>query len=361
MPFGWDLIPGINVGQGIEHLFGGGKNDSIPSANVRRLVNNPGYDPVLNAAGQSMVAKGQAAINARNAAQANASGIYQGGYASGGRAAPAAPAYNPADMAYLDDQQRRLQSQAGSADRALVSGVAQINDSYNQERDKANKNQSRALQDFALKREDTTRAKDSALSRVDTNARTLANSLRQKIGLAGGSGSSAYQITAPGAVAREASQERGGVQEDYGTNFRNLDIGENRVKGDFEDLLKDLWSQRSQRESELRSGILDRRNQIDNSLSEIARQRALLKGGGYNEVRSALAPYASAIDSRQSEIDSLFDKFRNPYSVRAIDTSTPELRNYTVDNAEIAQQAKTQDPYADALRKRQLEEDNPLF
>lgn len=276
---------------------------------------------------------------------------YAGGYSQ--------PRYNPADLAYLDDQEARLRRQQQSAGTALTNGLTQLTDSYNQERDSANKNQSRALQDVAVKREDATRSRDSALNRVDTNARTLADSLRRRIGMAGGSSSSAYQITAPGAVARQASEQRGGVQEDYGTDFRNLATAENRMKVDFEDLLKDLDAQRRTRESDFRAGILDRQNQIDSSLAEVARQRALARGGGYDQVRSALAPLTAQIDARQGEIDSLFDRFRNPYSVRAIDTSTPNLSDYTVDRAQIsADQVRDADP-TNRLRRRLDEE--PLY
>lgn len=279
----------------------------------------------------------------------SASSNYGGGYSTQQQ-------YNPADLAYLDDQEARLRRQQQSAGTALTNGLTQLTDSYNQERDSANKNQSRALQDVAVKREDTTRAKDTALNRVDTNARTLADSLRRRIGMASGSGSSAYQITAPGAVARQASEQRGGVQESYGTNFRNLDTAENRMKVDFEDLLRDLDSQRRTRESDFRAGILDRQNQIDSALAEVARQRALARGGGYDQVRSAMAPLSAQIDARQGEIDSLFDRFRNPYTVRNVDTSIPTLSDYTVDRAKIsADQVRDADP-TNPLRRRLDEE-----
>jgi hypothetical protein len=92
---------------------------------------------------------------------------------------------------------------------------------------------------------------------------------------------------------------------------------------------------------------LEKKNQIDNSLSEVARQKALTLGGGYAQAKAAMQPYSSAIDSRQAEIDNLFSKFRTPYSIKAIDTSAPSLRDYMVDRANIkAQQPGPQDPTA---------------
>ena len=278
-----------------------------------------------------------------------------------GGSGSAAPSYDPADLDYLNDQETKLRNQIGSVDRTLSSGLTQLGDSYNREVSGANTNQGRALQDFAIKNEDTARGKDRAIERTNSNSRTLANSVRQRIGLASGSGSSAYQFAAPGAVAREATKNRTGVVESFGQNVRDLATGENRVKEDFQSLLSDLLSQKNSRESDFRSGILDRRNQIDGSLAEVARQRALLLGGGYNQVKTAMAPYSSAIDSRQAEIDGLFDKYRTPFSVKAVDTKTPTLRDYTVDKASISSaQQNGGDPLSLYQRPLQQDEEQQL-
>lgn len=283
-------------------------------------------------------------------------------YGVGGGGAGGGASYNPADLAYLDDQQGRLQRQQASIDAAERNGITQLQDSYNKEVSGANTRRSQALEDFATKRSDTERAKDSAIGRVDSNARTLADSLRRRIGMASGSGSSAYQITAPGAVARDASMNRTGVLENFGTNLRDLTTSENRAKTAFEELLADLDAQRRTRESEFKAGILDRRNQVDSSLAEIARQRALVRGGGYDQVRTAMSPYASAIDARQSQIDTLFDKYRTPYNVKQIDVRTPDLKDYTVDRAAINAntEAGTQDPYS-PYRKPFQEDEEQLY
>jgi hypothetical protein len=283
--------------------------------------------------------------------------IYGGTGGTGGRAS--APSYNPADIAYLDDQRGRLEGQHRSADMALNNGLTQLQDSYNKEVSGANSKRAQALQDLNTKREDTTRAKDSALNRVNENARTLAEGLRRRIGMASGSGSSAFQITAPGAVSRDATEDRTGVLENFGVNFRDLATTEQRQKTQFEELLSDLEAQRKTRESDFRSGILEKKNQIDNSLSEVARQKALALGGGYNQVRTAMAPYAGAIDSRQAEIDNLFNKFRTPFAQKAVDTTAPTLRDYMVDRANISSgQPGPQDPTAPYKNPFGIKEDD---
>lgn len=274
-------------------------------------------------------------------------GYYTSGSTGSGGTGTGTSTYNPQDIAYLDDQMARLRSQHGSADTALNNGLTQLQDSYGREVQGANTRQNQTMQDFTTKETDTTRAKDSALTRTNENARTLAEGLRRRLGLASGSGSSAFQFAAPGAVAKMATENRTGVLENFGANFRDLNTSRDRVKSQYEEMLADLESQRKTREGDFRSGILERKSQIDNSLAEAARQKALALGGGYKQVKTAMSPFVSQIDSRQAEIDGLFNKFRTPFTQKAIDTSMPTLRDYMVDRANIgAGQPGPQDPTA---------------
>lgn len=277
------------------------------------------------------------------------------GAASGG-----ASDYNPADLAYLEDTRSRLLRQMQSANRTKDNGLTQLKDTYNQEVSGANSDRSRALEDFSTKREDTTRAKDQAITKVNTNARTLAESLRRRIGMASGSGSSAYQVTAPGAVARDASQQRTGVVENYGVNFRNLGQAETRAKSDFEKYLDQLSSQYKQRQSDFLANVYDQQSSIDQSLAEVARQEALVKGGGYGEVKSAMSPYLSSMDNRQNAIDNLFAKYRTPYSVEKVKVNTPTLRDYTTDSAGVEQAQQEGDQYAPYLLPLQRDNQDQL-
>jgi len=266
---------------------------------------------------------------------------------TGGTGGTGGTSYNPADIAYLNDQEARLRAQHGSTDTALNNGLTQLGDSYNKEVAGTNARQAQATQDFGIKREDTTRAKDSALTRTNENARTLAEGLRRRLGLASGSGSSAFQFAAPGAVSKIATENRTGVLENFGTNFRDLNIARDRTKSQFEELFAGLESDRKTKESGFRADIIDKQNKVSSDLAEVARQRALALGGGYTQAKAAMAPYVGQIDSRQAEIDGLFSKYRTPFTPKAVDTSMPTLRDYMVDRANIkAGQPGPQDPTA---------------
>lgn len=312
------------------------------------LAQNIGYNDKghIESGGYGYGASGLDALNKKYLSQYNPKGNEDNQVYSSYGGGTGGASYNSDDMAYLNDQESRLKRQLESASRMKDNGLTSLRDSYSSEQSGANRQRSRALEDFSLKREDTTRGKDKALTKVDTNARTLAESLRRRIGLASGSGSSAYQITAPGAVARDASQDRTGVVENYGVNFRNLAQSEDRAKSDFEEYLQNLRKKFKQRKSDFLAGIYEQQNDISGSLSEVARQRALLQGGGYDQVKSAMSPYVSQIDSRQNKIDGLFEKYRTPYNVEKVKVNTPQLRDYLVDNATIQSQQAAGDTYS---------------
>lgn len=267
--------------------------------------------------------------------------------------------YNPQDLAYLDSQKSRLQGQYGKADTALSQGLKELLDSYNNARSDANFQRGRELENLGLKREDTTRAKDKSLDRVNDNARTLRDSLLRRIGMASGSDSSAYRFAAPTAVAREASGQRGDVMEDFGVNFRNLALTERRAEEDYDKLLEAIDTDKRGREGKLRSGIELQRQGIDESMAELEAQRQRLLGGGYNQVRSALAPIEDRIASRDKTINSLFDKYRTVGKFNPVKVNMPNLRDYMFDKAAVQtnEQAGTQDPYAPYRPQIQDEEE----
>ncbi len=266
-----------------------------------------------------------------------------------------APSYNQDDLNYLNDQEAQLRRLLQSAQTARTDGTTRLEDSYNQEVSGANQRRSRALEDFGIQREDTTRAKQTAINNTNTNARTLSDSLRRMIGMASGSNSSAYKFAAPNAISRTASINRNNVLDSYGKNFRDLGLAENRAKSDFDSLLSDLAAQKKTRMGELESGVLSQEQGIYESLANLAAERAKLTGGGYGAVRVAQQPYLNEINNRQNQIDQIFGKYRTPYSVKAVNVQKPNLRDYTVDKYAINQNKtagqETYSPYRQFLKQ----------
>jgi hypothetical protein len=326
----------VNTVGGVNYNWAGDPiKSNKSSSNQKNSPNNvatPGLSSIYNTKSSST--------------SGNSGGRYGGG--SGGSGGSSAPKVNADDLAYLDDQAARYRKELSRTKLAEQQGLRGISDQFNAETGKANRQRSRALVDFGIQRDTTLKNKNKTLGTIGDQARTLADSLRRRLGMAGGSDSSAYQIVAPGAVARDASGKRSDVLEDYGQNFRKLDLSEKRAKGDFASLLKDLSTQKRNSVRGFKQGILEQRNSISETLAEVARQRAMAQGGGYDKVRAAMKPYSTKINQRQNQISDLFDKYRNPYKVNPVNVDIPELADYTVDRAAISanNQAGTPSPYA---------------
>lgn len=270
------------------------------------------------------------------------------GGSSGGGSGGGSSANKAATLAYLNSQQSNLDRQMGRTGTTLEQGLTRLTNDYNSKYNTASQNKARALEDLGIQRKDTDSSKNKAIDKVNTNARVLADSLRRKIGLASGSGSSAYQITAPGAVARDASTERGDVLGTFAQNYRALDQADKRTKEDYEKLFNDLKSQRSQGELSLRQGVENTRNEISQRLADIAAQRAAASGGGLTQQMAASRGYEADIAAREAAIDGLFSQYVKPIAMREVQAQTPELAQYLVDRAAIQANAQTggNDPYA---------------
>lgn len=279
---------------------------------------------------------------------------------SGGRGTTAgsgAEDTSAADMAYLDDQEGSLRGMLGSARNTLNDGLTQIGDSFNKETQRTNQQKATAQAGYATKREDTTRDKLSATGRVNTGARTLADSVRRMLGMASGQNSSAFRETAPGAIARDAGIKRTGVNETFGRNFRDIDTAETGTMDKFKQYMEDLGEQRKQKESGLREGVLSQEQQIYNSLGQISRDKEAVRGGSYDSMRRASAPYQAEANNRQSALDGLFNQFRTPVAAKDVQVATPNLSEYTVDRSAVNANAQSgaaapYSPYSQFLKKK---------
>ena len=264
--------------------------------------------------------------------------------------------YSADDLKYINDQIANLTGQQGRYGTALRDGLTSLGDSYNKNVSDQNLNQQRNLERYGTQLQDTEAGRGNALGQVDTGARTLADSLRRMLGMASGSDSSAYQITAPGAVARDASGKRGDVLDTYGRNFRDINKAKDDSQTDFERLLADLSAQRKQGESSLRSGVLSGQNELSTQLADAEAEKQLLLGGGYDQVRQATSGYRGDISNREAKLDNLFTQFRTPYNIEPINAQIPDLAQYTTDrtaiNANNSGQTSPYSPYAQLLKKR---------
>lgn len=341
-----DVLPG-SPAAGVQQF---GNNVANPNVNYQGVANPTQYSfghAVSNLpAGSSNVPQKATTPNTENPANP---GGGSGSNSSG----------DAATAAYYDSQANTLRGLLGRSQNTLDQGLTNLSDSYNKQVNDANQQRSRALEDYGIQSENSAHAKDQALGQVDTNARTLNDSLRRMLGQASGSDSSAYQYAAPNAVAREASGDRNKTLDAYSENDRNIGLAQKRATEDFQSLLDNLAAQRGQKESDLRSGVLQSEQDVNSQLADVAAKKAALTGSSYASTLAAQQPYQQAISDRQASIDALFNQFRNPtYDVKPVDVQTPTLRDYVVNSAGInsGSSAASQDPsqtYGYYLKKNQ--------
>lgn len=268
-----------------------------------------------------------------------------------------APKYSQQDLDYLSGQQSLYERMLQSLGSTLNSGLSNLDQSKISAENQAKTKQERAMRDFGVQREDSTREKQNAIGKVDNNARTLSDSLRRVLGMASGSGSSAYQFAAPQAVARQASQQRSNVLGSFGQNERNLDTAISDTNVDFQSVLDNIAQQRREKEESLRAGVLQQEQGLQSSLSDIASERAGLMGGN---ALSATAPYRDRFMGIQNELDALPSRFANSISARELNVATPKLSDYLVDKQAINATNQTgqsqYSPYKAFLQKKDEEQ-----
>lgn len=252
----------------------------------------------------------------------------------------AAKAKNIADTnMYLDDKEARLRALLGDINLTRSQGITQLGDSYNTEKQSGE-------QKYGQQSEDNTRSKINALDAVDTKARTGYNSLRSIIGHSGSANQSAGMV-ARDAVARQASQDR---QKQVDTSAMN----ERDITNARQMFLNDLEAKRKERESSLLADLLNQENSVYGDLQDLASQRVTNNSGGYEQVRAAIAPLQGEIDSRKSQLQGLFDKYRTPFNA---EQKLATLSQFNVDPTAINANAQTGagdfSPYANFLKRRQ--------
>lgn len=336
------------LGKGAKQMYNVGQMASDPNVRWNGQVNpfnkTPAFTAVQGAYTGSPSNPGNTGGYDNSAVNNDAySGGASSGYYVGGRNYGSADNYRNTQISetnsMLDDQDGTLRKLLGSVGTQKTQGIQKLADSYNTEK-LAGENQ------YGQQFEDNTRQKMGALGKVDTNARTAANSLRRLLGLSGSANQSALKFAAPNAIARVASQERGDQIENFGMNERNI----TQAKTSF---LDDLLAKKNDRESEFLKGIATQEQSINSDLQDIATKRVQNNGGDYAAVRAARSPFTATIDAKQAEIDGLFNKYNTPFNANK---TLATLNQFNVDKAAInankASGGAEYSPYAQPLRKK---------
>lgn len=283
--------------------------------------------------------------------------------------APVAPAYNPyaaaqraesariarersATEAYLADQEAMARQAQGRLGQQRQIGQQNIEGSYTTALNDLIESAAKAQRDYELtsgrNREDNV----SARAATDQSVNAMSSGLQRLLGSRGAGNSSAAQILAPFAVAKQGASRLGEIQGTYGRNMQNLDTSYGDVKSEEQKQREALAREKQLKAQELEAGLSQAEIGILQQLSGLGLERARLNDQNYNDIRSSAQGYNNQISSLLDRINSLGSQYQGAVKPLAgVRFSAPELAQYNTSalSSGRAQQAGVPSPVADLV------------
>lgn len=234
-----------------------------------------------------------------------------------------------AELAYLDDQQNQANAALGRIGDQRNIGNQNIESSYNQSLQGLLNSSSRAKQDYDLTKGRDLEDNRNARASTDRSVARSSTGLQRLLGSQGAGSSSAAQILAPFAVARQGTERLGEIQSSFGRNQQNLDLGFDRTKEDEKNQRSALDLEKIRRGNELEAGLLQNEAGIRGQLSNFDIARAKAQGQDYTQIRGDVQGYNNTINQLLSRIDQLGNQFQNAIGpAKGVTFDTPDLSQY---------------------------------
>jgi len=242
-----------------------------------------------------------------------------------------AASFDPAAIAYYNDQEAQARQAIDRLNAQRGIGQGNIAGAYQSALDNLLGSNSQAERDAGLTKQRTIDDNVAARSNVDQTVSRQAQGLRRLLG----NSSSAAQFAAPLAVARQGNQQQGAIQTSFGRNLQNIDIADEDRKKAFGSAQEDLGRQRTVQENQLNAGLLQTEAGLNETLSNIALQRAQAQGQNYAQARGSIAPFNDRVSSLLSQIDQLG---ANPaIAAKNVAFTAPTLDQYNTSGIKVAQ------------------------
>lgn len=333
---------------GVTSLLGAGNrgnqsnvSSDIKAANWRAnsiLLNNPGV---------------------RRVAPTGGSGGYSSSSGSSGGGGDAAAAAETKALNQLLAQYDQSIGQTQSAINRLrlqqKSGQSKITSSYENALNQLLLGKNQANKVYDTNKQQSATDFVGAKNTIGAQAGNTLSGIRRLLGSRGAGGGSAYNISAPGAVTRQATLARQGATDTFGRNQQALDTNWGNFMTGYQNELSGAKNQRD----ELLGGLSDQTNakkgDLLQTLADLFGKRTKAKGGSYTEGAS---PYLRKANRYLD--DAATYKFKPiQYKTRAY--NAPDLTQYTSEAATPTYQGEAAandyiSPYFSALLGRREEE-----
>lgn len=245
-----------------------------------------------------------------------------GAYSGGGWGAAASRATQEA-LRSFDQQIARTQSAINRLDSELNSGFSTIDASYQNALNQLLGGKNQAERNYGDNVNTTRTNYIAGKNTVGANAGNTLNSLQRLLGARGAGGSSAYSVTAPQTVSRQATLQRGDLANTFGSNMKSLDQAWGDFLQGYENQVSSAKSQREQQRNELQRSIDRNKASLLESLASLAGQRAQATGG------SSIAASQPYLNQADAILNSIANYTVAPISYKLDAYKAPSLASYT--------------------------------
>ncbi len=257
-----------------------------------------------------------------------------GGYSNG---------YTSEDVNNINSQLSRTDALLNSLGVTRGVGLQNIENEYGKNVDRARNGQEQFNRDLNIRRDDNSRNKENSLNRINTDAENKYNSVMRMLGIRGAGMSSASQVLAPHAIAQMAGNQRADQFDTYGRNDRGITIAQQDSDLKYKNLFDDLLGQRNTKRNDFEQDIINQQNDIYGTQANLRAQLDAANGG---TGKMAYQEYNDRLGRNQVTLDDLIRASQTPaYNYQAVDTTAPNLDQYTADPLAVEAQG-ADDPTA---------------
>lgn len=282
-----------------------------------------------------------------------------GTYYRSGSSAPAAPAYDPQQIALIDDLISRYQDSINLIGNQRTIGEGNINSSYQAGLTNLQNQRTQAQQGYDTQKAETGQDFANTRSRIGQEAGNQTNAMRRLLGSIGAGRSTAARELVPYAAGLQASTRFGDVQQDFARNQSKLDTSWNTTKRGLDDEEAYLGTEKTNKLNQLYSGLNQTEAELQGQIADQVFRKRQVMGGNAAQAIGDAQPYRNRINQLLGEIDNY-----NKLSVaapKAIQYSRPDLAQYDYSKFDAPTltgdpRASYVSPFARLLQKRDDEE-----
>lgn len=358
MPFGWDMIPGLNATAAIQKYIFGDK-----TANVVESKNLGGkFDP--NGAGKhgwgktgSSSSKSSGSGNSDNTSSKNRDNAQQdlGAYGGGSGGGASSNTASKAQLAEYDQGIDQLKKTLGRVPNQLEIALSNIGKQYGIKNNEITSDFGRGKSQYGDQTTTNSQSRRTGVNNVNDSSSSGLRGLLRSLGSMGAVGSDLG--LAGRAVQDQATRQRNGVGETFSKNQRGLDTNWGNFQKDIDDERKKLKDWKSSQSDSTKATSKSTKQSLLTQLAQLKSQRATARGK--NGADAARADLKSA-NSLSKKIDNLA-KINPKYSGKRVGYDPQSLDSYQLKGStEVGVDApnnSTQDPSLYAYDTRDTDED----